>query len=83
MNDNEIEKLKMILAASEPVYWVGSGKLFLCVSVIDEWHETYHDGSVDETAEPAVSLEGGQFAALYECHPSEFIHTRSAITQNT
>jgi hypothetical protein len=83
MNDDEIEKLKMALAASEPVYWAGSGKLLLCVSVIDEWYETYHDGSIDETAEPAAELEGGQFVALYECHPNEFIHTRSAIAQNT
>ena len=83
MNDDEIEKLKMALAASDPVYWVGGGNFLLCLRVIDEWHETYPGGDTDETPEPAVALEGGKFAALYECSPSDFVHTRDAIAQNT
>ena len=72
MDDEQIEALATAIKAG-PVWWVCDGKCRRCVGVIREWVERFSDGSLAETAEPAVQFVDGTFAALLLSDASEFV----------
>lgn len=76
MDSTQIEALKEAIDAESEVLWRDARNVFRrCVEVIDEWYEVFSDGHRAETAEPAVRLEDGKYAALWGCEPFEFFTT--------
>ena len=72
MDDDQIEALAAAIKAG-PVWWVCDGKARRCEGVIREWTERFSDGSLADTAEPAVQFVDGTFAALWLSDSSEFV----------
>jgi hypothetical protein len=78
MSDEQIDSLAIAIKAG-PVYWVFDGNYKRCTCVVKEWFEKYYDGSLADTAEPAVGLEDGNMAALWLSEASDFVKFSPAI----